>query len=225
VLFDYTHGSGGTRHTVFRNRILGLATSNGDQVPVSIECYNRGHNVIGNILGVAGTQTAYARIAPAVCSGGTPIYRLGYFNNSTCDVTNYDGAAVHATLVHANYDVVTTTNGGIVWDTATPDRTLPNSYYLAGKPVWFGQLAWPPFRPSSPAASAATNIPAGYRAVFGSDPPYISMARSGTSSVITWFGGALQQADLVTGPYTNLPGATSPYTVPAMATKKFFRAR
>ncbi len=225
VLFDYTHGSGGTHHTLFRNRILGLATASGDQVPISLERYNRGHNIIGNILGVAGTQTAYARMAPAVCSGGTPIFRLGYFNNSTCDVTNYDTPLIQGTLIHANYDVVTTTNNGIVWDAATPDRTLPDSYYLAGKPVWFGSLNWPPFRPSSPGAATVTNIPAGYRAVFGSDPPFISLVRSGRNSVITWFGGTLQQSDRVTGPFTNVPEATSPYTATATTTNQFFRAR
>jgi len=225
VLFDFTHGSGATHHTLFRNRILGLASGGGDQVPISIERYNREHNIVGNILGVTGAQTAYARQAPAVCSGGTPIYRLGYFNNSTCDTTNYDTQAIQGTLIHGNYDVVTITNNGIVWDSATPDHTLPNSYYLASKPAWFGSLPWPPFRPSSPSLLAATNIPAGYRAVFGNDPPFITVARSGSNAVITWFGGALQQSDQVTGPYTNIAGATSPYTAPVIATKKFFRAR
>lgn len=39
------------------------------------------------------------------------------------------------------------------------------------------------------------------------------------------FTGTLQQADAVKGPYTDVPGATSPYTVPLTGSQKFYRAR
>jgi PKD repeat protein len=73
-----------------------------------------------------------------------------------------------------DYDVVT---GGITYNPTNADVTLPNSLYLASKPTWFGSLAWPPFNPTNPPSSmlsantmAYTNIPAGYRYQFGSDP-------------------------------------------------------
>lgn len=45
------------------------------------------------------------------------------------------------------------------------------------------------------------------------------------SAVLTWPNGALQAAGMVTGPYTNVPAATSPYTTPAVGTQQFYRVR
>jgi hypothetical protein len=42
--------------------------------------------------------------------------------------------------------------------------------------------------------------------------------------VLTWSSGTLQEADLVTGPYSGVSGnPSSPYTVPTLATSKFYR--
>jgi hypothetical protein len=38
-------------------------------------------------------------------------------------------------------------------------------------------------------------------------------------------GGVLQSADDITGPWTDIPGATSPYCVPASEARRFYRAR
>lgn len=54
---------------------------------------------------------------------------------------------------------------------------LPNSLYLASAPAWFGNLVWPPINPANPARSTQiTNIPAGYRYVYGIDPPGVGQA-------------------------------------------------
>jgi hypothetical protein len=234
LLWDFTHGSAGSHHTAFRNRILGLtANGTGDQVPVSIERYNRGNNIIGNVLGVRGKHGTYAWVAPGGCGGPPAVYRLGYYFNANCDASTYDPPTVLGTLIHANYDVVTPTNNGIVWDPSTPDHTLPNSYYLASKPSWFGNLPWPPYSPASPTADAITNIPAGYRFTFGRDPasgpvvkPVLTISRAGGLVILQWQSGTLQQADDVRGPYANVAGAFPPiYTVPATASKKFYRVR
>ena len=42
---------------------------------------------------------------------------------------------------------------------------------------------------------------------------------------LTWAAGTLQSADTVSGPYTNIPTATSPYIVPLTAAKKFYRVK
>lgn len=54
--------------------------------------------------------------------------------------------------------------------------------------------------------------------------PTISIVKAEAGSVIT-FVGTLQSSDTVNGSYADVAGATSPYTVPAGTTAKFYRAR
>ena len=53
----------------------------------------------------------------------------------------------------------------------------------------------------------------------------IEILKSGTNVVLTWTNSAfaLQAAPAVTGSYTNIPGATSPYTNAITAPQEFFR--
>jgi hypothetical protein len=51
---------------------------------------------------------------------------------------------------------------------------LPNSAYLSAKPLWFGNLSWPPFDPSNPNMNFSA-IPAGYRFLYGIDVPNSSV--------------------------------------------------
>jgi PKD repeat protein len=82
--------------------------------------------------------------------------------------------AVSATAYrHGNYDVVT---GDIVWCSTNTDHSIPASLLYRHKPSWFGDRPWPPFDPAYGALIASnlmahTNIPAGYRFVYGVDPP------------------------------------------------------
>lgn len=50
-----------------------------------------------------------------------------------------------------------------------------------------------------------------------------SIAKSGNEVILTWPMGTLQQAPSVTGTYTNMVGATSPYTNAISGTQGFFR--
>jgi hypothetical protein len=43
--------------------------------------------------------------------------------------------------------------------------------------------------------------------------------------IVTWDCGILQGADNVTGPWTDIPGATSPYCVPSSGAHRFYRVR
>ncbi|HLH54495.1 MAG TPA: hypothetical protein VKY92_12845 [Verrucomicrobiae bacterium] len=54
--------------------------------------------------------------------------------------------------------------------------------------------------------------------------PTLSYTRTPSGLSIT-FNGTLQSADVVTGPWTNVPGATSPFTVTPSTPAKFFRAK
>ncbi len=58
----------------------------------------------------------------------------------------------------------------------------------------------------------------------GGETPTISVARSATGITIT-FTGALQSAEKVQGPYTDVTGATSPYTTATGDSARFFRAK
>lgn len=54
-------------------------------------------------------------------------------------------------------------------------------------------------------------------------PSLVSIERA---VIVRWnCGEMLQGADNINGPWTDLPGATSPYVVPASAARKFYRAR
>lgn len=55
--------------------------------------------------------------------------------------------------------------------------------------------------------------------------PALQISPSGTDVILTWPVGTLQEADEVTGPYTDVTGAVSGYSIPASAAKKFFRLR
>jgi hypothetical protein len=48
---------------------------------------------------------------------------------------------------------------------------------------------------------------------------------SGGNLVLTWSQGTLQSASQVTGPYTDITSATSPYTVPRTAAQQFYRVK
>jgi hypothetical protein len=56
-------------------------------------------------------------------------------------------------------------------------------------------------------------------------PIPLTIAKSGSDVTLTWANPAftLQAAPTVTGTYTNVPGATSPYTVPATGSERYFR--
>ena len=58
-------------------------------------------------------------------------------------------------------------------------------------------------------------------------PPQLTITQAGGTITLTWPGCcALQQANQVTGSYADVPGATSPYTVPQpLASQKFYRLR
>ena len=53
----------------------------------------------------------------------------------------------------------------------------------------------------------------------------LTIAVSGSNVVLTWPAGTLQQADNVAGPYSNVAGATSPYTTAPTGAQKFYRIK
>jgi len=53
----------------------------------------------------------------------------------------------------------------------------------------------------------------------------LNIAKVGNNVVLTWPAGTLQAASAVTGTYTNVPGASSPYTNSVSGTPKFYRVQ
>jgi PKD repeat protein len=160
-------------NTVFRNRLTGIdegskATIGGDVQAVGVFATNRYQNIVGNVLGTAGVNTYYEITAAdsANCHDTSRVYYIGCFNGWCNSV--YDPPTYSTLLRICNWD---SANNGIVSGGYQP-TDLGASYYQASKPLWFGSLQWPPIDPANPAySSSRTNIPAGYRFIFGIDPP------------------------------------------------------
>jgi hypothetical protein len=161
------------------------------------------------------------------------IFRLGYpgsgnngydniyFDGGTNDLGGLDATVRSNTIIHGNWDYATQT---INWSPTIADTNLPNSYYLSGKPSWWGSAAWPPFNPNNAAAANITNLPAGFRFVnqaypvaigsilptpLNSPPLFISLATN--TPRVTWPGYILQQNSDLTS--TNWITATNAITV------------
>ena len=144
---DTTHGNVGW-HTFFRNYAPGRNTSGvqtGNIRAVGIDGYSREHNIVGNVLlkpnlVINGAQPVYDCLDNGSCMDAAAVYRVGANSMGGDYYTRDDGTAFRLLYRHGNYDYVT---NSVVWDPANADHNLPNSLYLAAKPVFFGSLAWP----------------------------------------------------------------------------------
>ena len=56
-------------------------------------------------------------------------------------------------------------------------------------------------------------------------PVTLTIAPSGANVVLTWASGTLQQASDINGPYADVTGTSSPYTVSTSGAQQFFRVR
>lgn len=170
MFYDWNHGSA-SHNTDFRNRYHGYQVGRtGNTISYDAEHYVRSNNVVGNILGTGGYHTNYW------CTNATQydnwgqwsIYVLGNYNAG--GTPPWDNEIPSSTYLHGNYNFATS---NILWDAGNEDHTLPASLFLATKPSWWGGCPWPPYDPTntSEAAISPTNIPAGYRFIFGTDWP------------------------------------------------------
>ena len=56
-------------------------------------------------------------------------------------------------------------------------------------------------------------------------PVTLTIQRWGTNVALTWPGGTLESAGQVTGNYTNVTGAVSPYTNSTERPQQFYRVK
>jgi hypothetical protein len=171
-------------HTLFRNWFQGFDANEGIAIEpccVSPDLNSYYYNVVGNILGFSGGNWTYS--ATNTGYSGSLIYRLGWpdpFGGITGPGTpfwgQYNNNVLNTILRADNFDYANSNIADAV------SGTLTNSYYLTSKPAWWGNsLPWPPFNPNNPSAASVTNIPAGYRYVYGVDPPGSSSQGGGSS--------------------------------------------
>ncbi|MDB6065399.1 MAG: cell surface protein [Pedosphaera sp.] len=97
-----------------------------------------------------------------------------------------------------------------------PQYTGPYGRYWAGS---IAQVAY------FTNAVTATQIQQLYNAAIVSPIVTLNAQRTGGNLVLTWSQGTLQSASQVTGPYTNILSATSPFTVTPSAPQQFFRVK
>lgn len=159
---DFVHGSANNL-VFFRNHfrlheghILSYVFYKGSET-VDFDRWNDYMTVVGNILGYPAMQ------ADQMARNGRPmeyegsyraIYRLGYNADDNARVVS-DTTPKATLLRHGNFDYV---NNAVVWDPAIPDHHLPDSYYLNGKPAWFGNLRWPATEPTNAPTSEEMSL-------------------------------------------------------------------
>ncbi len=72
---------------------------------------------------------------------------------------------------------------------ASPDKRLPASFYLSGKPSWFGAVPWPPIGPDVECAAQCTDDTAKHAAMIPAQTCYGSTAKDG-NGFLTSFDAA-----------------------------------
>ena len=191
---------GSTSHITFaRNWCTAThPTATENLIAVNVGRWNNYFNVVGNILGTSNfsrqglfqPETPFGYQTPVIHKIGfpnmgnngfsktwgptmPPDYRMQAANQPRNQSLQELDLNVKNTMIrHGNYDYLTR---AVEWSPAIADRVIPDSYFRASKPDYFGDLQWPPFDPASPPGALndanLCRIPAGYRYVHGVDPP------------------------------------------------------
>lgn len=164
---DVFHGSHNF-NTYFRNRVTGpqpkcwesgstyasavFNTCTNNLGAVTLESFTRFTNIVGNVLGTTGTNTAYNQVydigfgnsngsvtVPADPNTTTTLMRWGNCDSATgfasCkfDATEVPSAITGAKAPYAN--------------PVPASQTLPSSFYLLGRPSWFRSVPYPAIGP------------------------------------------------------------------------------
>ncbi len=90
--------------------------------------------------------------------------RQNLLGNSAKQIRDLSGKA-HDNLEHGNV-----IDGRIIWCDTIADHDLPSSYYLSGKPAFFGDLPWPLYGPTE---GYTGKLPAQIRLESEENPTYI----------------------------------------------------
>jgi len=147
--FDFTHGSQ-LHFAVLRNQADGPwnAAAANTVYAMSLQSTNWYFTLVGNVLGLGrpGFYTNFLA-SPANLVGldnnAKTILKLG-FPNDVGTTNNYDFGVQNTLIYQSNWDSV---NSGTTNINGVTNTVIPNSYYLSGKPAWWGSQPWPPIGP------------------------------------------------------------------------------
>ena len=172
---------GGIYGTFFRNRTFNVQANEGVQVDqyavcVDMEGMQYSHSLVGNVFGSKAGNAPWEDQVFFPNKGGIYegsrgqyVYRLGHPNANATDYATYDPGVTNTLILKANYD---TRTDGIPAAQAIGSTPLGASYFFTAKPASQGFLPWPWFGSDLPyAAHSPTNLAAGYRFYFGTNPP------------------------------------------------------
>ena len=150
---DNVHGSHNFL-TIFRNYYTGVEPGKTNETtPVLLNTHTRFYNVVGNVLGTSGYHTNYQAIVPSGILADTSIYSLGWSGSGGTTGSLPNDPLVATTLLRwGNFDYATNTSRFVSTEiplgNAVPSsQTLPASFYLAARPIWWGTMPWPPIGP------------------------------------------------------------------------------
>lgn len=157
-----------------------------------------------------------------------------YTFNSGLDVTNYNGWNLAALVVYPDQAILYLNDGSglrytnnvathpvvpfssvtyVGWDD-NDAPTVTNTRRFAGsidEPMIFSR------------SLSADEVNALYHAGIG--PIQLQASHTGGNITLSWPLGVLQQASQISGPYVDVPSATSPYVVPASGAQSYYRVR
>ncbi len=123
---------------------------------VSVHGHYPSYNLFeGNIVQEVNSSDAWGASGPGntflrncVQEDGIQLKHQSHTHNLVGNVLSYYPNSIRIdpdvkdTLVHGNF-----TDGALQWDPAIADRNIPSSYYLSGKPSFFGSMRWPSIGP------------------------------------------------------------------------------
>lgn len=163
--------------------VLGGSFSNGTPSVVSVLTGTtipwQATNTPPSIYGFYNTNNVWTHsFSGTGYSGGdtTLVYRIGYARSG--DTGSIGIRSDGGTNCLECIDLLTKTNTLLLnnWDIVSNSivnatNNLPTSLIYSSKPAWFGNRPWPAFDATMTLGSLSmTNIPAGFRFVFGTDP-------------------------------------------------------
>ncbi len=174
VQADFYWGSSGF-DTILRNKFTSTdrqwtSYALSDIVALKLDSSNLWDNVIGNILG--SPAVSYSNYAMSGQQGYTYSV-IGRFGYPGIDSDSYTGVNSGTQSLDATVQPLAIMAGNFDYyhnAITNPTNNIPNSLCYSAKPAWFGNCPWPAYDPSSPSTASVTNIPAGYRFMYGVDP-------------------------------------------------------
>ena len=176
---DSTHGNNGWG-VFFRNWVTGRNSSgrtNAYLRAIYVDGWQREMTSVGNVLGSPSFRPDYLILSPAtgvnpVYGGVSSIYLLGsnaWELGTGCKPgADYmdDGQAESLFYRHLDFDYKTNSQYD---NPSNPEKTLPDSLYLTGKPAFFGSRPWPWVDPAG--ATKVQTLPPRRVTMPGAPPP------------------------------------------------------